>query len=461
MSTPKFWEIIARGERGEPVIEKEFDMKVFKTAKKLAAKYAVKFDPKQIVMEDDEIIDNAFRAGAEMLLLTGILNIDSGKVIYVTEEEIYEALGRAPEVIELGEGKDIIRIKRRHIEDKSLPVICGGCGNPVTDDIRYKLYLAYAMNPMIDYIEPVPPHKFMGMMVKAGTPFEIQACMDNIALYRKACQDAGCPGKPIKGKDGVSAVADIATNREDMGYRKTDHSNVYFKPHLKTSYEDLNRVAQYTQYGTYISTSGSGYIGGYCGDVEGAVICAIAESLAGILIYNTSLNGCCIMESVYSNQSSKKALWGTNLASAAMNRHTRIPEVWGPYMTVAGPCTDMIMYELAASTIGAVVMGNHPFGTAPNQGTALNHCTPMEGQFIGETAYASTRLSRSQANNIVLQIVDKYEQRLNDKTPPEGKTFQELYDMDCLQPGNEYVELKERVWEELEAMGLKQYLWKR
>ena len=85
----------------------------------------------------------------------------------------------------------------------------------------------------------------------------------------------------------------------------------------------------------------------------------------------------------------------------------------------------------------------------------------MEGQFIGETAYASTRLSRSQANNIVLQIVDKYEQRLNDKTPPEGKTFQELYDMDCLQPGNEYVELKERVWEELEAMGLKQYLWKR
>ena len=459
MATSKFWEIIARGEKGEPMTCKEFDMSVYKTARKLAKKYEIKFNPKQLVMQDDEQIDNAFKAGVELLVTLGIFNIDSGKVIRVTEEEIYETLSRSKDVIDLGYGKDTIHLARRKMEDRRLPVICGGCGNPVTDDIRYKLYLAYAMNPMIDYIEPLPPYKFMGMLVKAGTPFEIQACLDNISLYRKACADAGFPGKPIKGKDGVSAVADIATNREDCGYRKTDHSNVYFKPQMKTTYEDLNRAAQFTQYGAYVSTAGCAYIGGFCGDVEGAVICCIAEGIAGILIYNGVINASCVMESIYPSQTTKKALWGTNLASAAMNKHTPIPTVWGAYMTSGGPCTDMTMYEIAVSTIGTVIVGNNPFGVAPNQGVTLNYCTPMEPQFMGEVAYAATLLNRKQANEIIQQLIPKYEERLLAKNPPKGKTFQELYDMETLKPCQEYVELKDRIWEELEGMGLKKYRW--
>ena len=247
----------------------------------------------------------------------------------------------------------------------------------------------------------------LGMLVKAGTPFEIQACLDNISLYRKACADAGFPGKPIKGKDGVSAVADIATNREDCGYRKTDHSNVYFKPQMKTTYEDLNRAAQFTQYGAYVSTAGCAYIGGFCGDVEGAVICCIAEGIAGILIYNGVINASCVMESIYPSQTTKKALWGTNLASAAMNKHTPIPTVWGAYMTSGGPCTDMTMYEIAVSTIGTVIVGNNPFGVAPNQGVTLNYCKPMEPQFMGEVAYAATLLNRKQANEIIQQLIPK------------------------------------------------------
>lgn len=461
MASDKFWEIISRGETGVPLTTQEFDMMVFKKAKKLAKKYELKFDPENIVMTDEDMIDNAFKAGVELLLDLGIYNIDSGKVINITEEEIFDTLRRSSSVIELGEGKDKIMLKRRKIEDPELPIIVGGCGNQVTEDIRYKLYLAYAMNPMIDYIEPLPPYKFRGMLVKAGTPFELQACMDNISLYRKACAVAGRPGTPIKGKDGVSAVADIATNREDYGYRKSDHSNVYFKPQMKTTYEDLNRAAQYTQYGSYVSTAGCAYIGGFCGGVEGAVICCIAESIAGIIVYNGVINAPCVMESLYPSQTTKKSLWGTNLASAAMNKHTSIPAVWGSYMTAAGPCTDMALYEIAVAAIGTVIMGNNPFGCAPNQGVTINYCTPMEPQFMGEVAYATTLIDRKQANEISLQLIPKYEERLLAKTPPKGKTFQELYNLDTLLPNQEYVELKDKIWEELEAMGLKKFEWKR
>lgn len=457
MSTARFWEYLKRGETGETELTSDFDMKVYMNAKKLAKKYHVKFNPEQLVVQDEEMIDNAFKAGFEMLITTGIFNIDSGKVIHFSEEEVWDNIARQSPAIELGYGKDRFFIHNRKIEDKRLPVVAGGCGNQVDEEYRYKLYYGYAKNPWIDYIEPVPPYKFMGMLVKAGTPFEIQACLDNIALYRKACLDAGRPGMPIKGKDGVSAIADIATNREDIGYRKTDHSNVYFKPSLKTTYEDLNRATQYVQYGTYVSTGGCDYIGGFCGDVEGAVVCSIAESLAGSMIYNAVINHNCVMESIDPSASTRKALWGTNLASAAVNKHTNLPAIWGAYLTMAGPCTEMIMNEIAAQTISTVMMGCNPFGVAPNQGVTPNYCTPMECQFMAEVAYAVTQIDRKKAGELVEQLVRDYEPALASKEYPKGKTFAELYDLETIEPKQEYVELHDRMWEKLNAMGLKKY----
>ncbi|ATW24755.1 monomethylamine:corrinoid methyltransferase [Candidatus Formimonas warabiya] len=457
MATAKFWEVISRGESGIPITEKEFDLKVFRTVKRLCQKYNIKFDAENLVPTDEELIDNSFLAAVELLLEVGVLNTDSGKVIEIGRDELFDTLRRAPSAVLLGSGKDQVKLGHRTIEDRVLPIIIGGCGNPVSDDIRYKIYLAYAMDPMIDSIEPLPPYKFRGMMVKAGTPFEIQACLDNISLYRKACLDAGRPGMPIKGKDGVSAIADVATDREDIGYRKSDHFNVYFQPTLKTNYESLNRVAHYNQYGAYVSMTGNGYVGGSAGPIEGAVISSIAEQLASTMIYNTVIGGSCVMETLYPNQTSRQALWGTNLASAAMNKHTHIPGAWASYITTAGPCTDMCLYEIAAATIGTTVMGNNCFGVAPNQGVTPNYCTPMESRFMGEVAYAATKIERAKANDIVKTLVNKYEERFLAKNPPKGKTFHELYDLDTLLPKQEYLDLHQQIWAELETMGLKRF----
>ena len=413
MATARFWEYLMRGETGEPELCQDFDMKVYKLAKKLAKKYDIKFRPDELVVQDDALIDRAFAAGLEMLQTMGIFNIDSGKVIHFSEAEILQSIAQQKSAIELGYGKDAFLIHNRKIEDRRLPVIAGGCGNQMDEQYRYPLYFGYAKNPWIDYIEPVPPYKFMGQLVKAGTPFEIQACLSNIATYRKACLDAGRPGMPIKGKDGVSAIADIATNRED--------------------------------------------IGGYCGDVEGAVICSVAESLAGPMIYNAVINHNCVMESVNPSASTRKALWGTFLASAAINKHTHLPAIWGAYLTMAGPCTPMIMYEIAAQTISTTMAGCNPFGVAPNQGVTPNYCTPMESQFMAEVSYATTQIDRATAGMLVEKLVQKYEAALESKQYPRGKTFAELYDLETVEPKEEYVRLHDEIWTELEELGLPQY----
>lgn len=455
MATRRFMEIIARGESGDPTTEKEFDMLVFKTAKKMVKKYGLKYDPENLVTTDEELIDNTFEAAMELLTTLGVFNCDSGRTIEISRADIAETLRATNPVAELGVGKDKIYMHHRDIEDPRLPVIIGGCGNAVEEDIRYKIYTLYASNPYIDYIEPLPPYKYRGMLVKAGSPFELTACLDNISLWRKACRDMGRPGAPIKGKDGVSAIADISTNRDDCGYRTSDHSNVYFKTLLKTNYENLNRAVQYSQYGMYVSNTGNGYVGGYAGGIEGAVICSVAEQVASMMVFNASIGGSCVMESLYPNQTSRQALWGTNIASAAMNKHTKMPGAWASYMTTAGPCTKMCLYEIAVATIGTTVMGNHCFGVAPNQGVTPNYVTPMESQMMGEVAYAATKLTRVQANELVLKLVPKYEEALLKQEAPKGKTFQELYDLDTLQPCQEYVDLYNEVWVELEEMGLK------
>jgi methylamine--corrinoid protein Co-methyltransferase len=58
-----------------------------------------------------------------------------------------------------------------------------------------------------------------------------------------------------------------------------------------------------------------------------------------------------------------------------------------------------------------------------------------------------------QANEIVETLVAKYKDSL--ANPPKGKTFQECYDWDSIQPIQEYVELYGRIKDELAGYGLK------
>jgi methylamine--corrinoid protein Co-methyltransferase len=82
------------------------------------------------------------------------------------------------------------------------------------------------------------------------------------------------------------------------------------------------------------------------------------------------------------------------------------------------------------------------------------HATGMEARIGAEAGHLTARqgVTREQADEIVKQILAQYEDQLAEA--PIGKRLDECYNLDTLEPTQEYVELYERVKEKLSGFGL-------
>ena len=77
-------------------------------------------------------------------------------------------------------------------------------------------------------------------------------------------------------------------------------------------------------------------------------------------------------------------------------------------MTSAGPCTKMILYEIAANGLG-ITCGSNLNGVLTAGSKHLDRYTGLEQRFMGEIGYAATKVKREDANELTLQILKKYE----------------------------------------------------
>lgn len=231
--------------------------------------------------------------------------------------------------------------------------------------------------------------------MKAGSPVEIQAELCNLAWLREATRRVGRPGMPLQGSTAVTACADIAGSSQEYGWRSLDARCVWLYPQLKTSYQSLCRAAHFMEYGTPGISWGTGYIGGLAGGPEGAAVTAVAETLAAQTLYQTTLDYVGPIHSLYLGTSNRLTLWATPHSNAAVNKNTNHLTIGeGPYITYAGPCTPMCLYEIAATTIGVTVTGGNPFGVAPLQGTGRGD---TDYHRFGVEVYGGSRLRCNQA----------------------------------------------------------------
>jgi len=108
---------------GPKMDENEWDRKIIpETTRKLKEKYNLKFDKKQIIPTDDDVLERLYRAGLEMLVTCGILCTETKRVIKYTEEEILEAVAGAPRELVIGEGRDARRMVARYGNDPCPPL---------------------------------------------------------------------------------------------------------------------------------------------------------------------------------------------------------------------------------------------------------------------------------------------------------------------------------------------------
>ena len=181
--------------KGKKVAESDWDYTILpQKLTELKNKYKLNFGNK-FIPEDKATINNLFNAGLEMLVETGYYCTDLGRVMKVTEEEVWEGIKKTPTKLILGEGKDIARFYPRRGNSPVKPIIQGGpTGSPISEDIFVQVMQSYAQEGVIDDLVNGVMTTIEGHPAKTNTPYEIYATMAELRATKEARIRAGRPG---------------------------------------------------------------------------------------------------------------------------------------------------------------------------------------------------------------------------------------------------------------------------
>jgi len=455
MKKPIPWEFWRRAKEGEYCRIRDFEIKRFypKLREKLR-EYDIKYNPEAPLLPSDDLIRDAYEASLELLLDVGILCTDTERIIKFEKEEIDRNLRLLPEKMTLGSGKDEVVIYARGVEDSRPPVIEGGpIGGPLSEDLEEiapRIYEAYAREPLVDrqwchgYGQ-----NFRGMPVESGTPVEMEYENAIVSSMVEGIRRAGRPGMPIGGSSAVSLEAYMSAE-----WPKGTQLHAYIMPNMKTDYDSMCRALHCFNRGYLVWGGGQAAIGGLAGPPEGCALTTVAENIAGYLLYNYAEGSTFVIDALHSGTTSRKTIWSNCLAMSVIAEHVGLICRGIPYITYAGPCTEMAFLEIAAATIGGTVSGNNPNVGTGKGGTGEDLFAPLHSRFQAQVAQASLKLRRGDASLLMDSVLKRYEGTLKERKEPLGKKFQECYDLSTLTPTNEFTKVYSDVVQELRDLGL-------
>lgn len=453
-----FWEILDRAINTGPVMDsKDYDKKIFKTAKRLSKDYDFRYDPETPIPSDNTLADDLFEAGLELFLETGSYCVDSQRVIKYSEEEIKEALREVSSEITIGQKQEQRKLSQREIEDKKEPLVLGGVieSNPNEGEIFTKLYQTVAREKEVDGIYWGPCQTIEGYKWRPNTPLELHAGICCSSWVREALRRVGRPGLPLI-SGCPSALADISSFKQEHGMRRTDAIAVPTVSELKTNYDSLAKVAFSLNEGCIRNPYWTPMIGGYAGGPEGAAIVGVAGGLHALLTCYTKYSGFNLGTAIVSEPRSittaRKAIWSTSTLGQALVRNTKMILGMG-VTTASGPGTEMMFLENGATAIANSVSGGHILhGIRKAVLTKPNQAGGLEPKFQGEVAKGAAGLRREEASEMVKSLLSKYEDKF--KSAPEGKSFDELYDLSTLVPKEDYQDTYQKARTKISEMGL-------
>jgi methylamine--corrinoid protein Co-methyltransferase len=449
-------EMFRRAQTGPVVSEKEFLIKtLLPRAEELAKEYGVTRDPEEIIPLDPGIGDAVFKAAMVFLEDRGLWCSDTSRVIRFTRREINEALRRMPSEMSFGEGAERITVRHREPGDKT-PAInwLGGYGVGYSSPELFLLaHQSYAQEP-IDALQNGTLTHMYGKRVRLGSPDEYYAAALGSRLLREAARRAGRPDMAISFDCQAMTEYAHAAIVSPGGARLTDHWTLYpTYPCSTVKLTSLNKVAFSSSYGNRVvaSVGGGGVLYGYAGGVETTAIVAVADAIGNALLDDVWSTRVPSPLDVNGMINSKECLWHRNVTNLALNRNIH-NVTRGGAGAMAGPCTEMCLYEQATTRIADEANGIGMIYSANAANSEHDHSTGLEARWVCEVGDAVTGIGLDDANELLKTLVPKYEDRL--KNPPKGKRFQECYDLETLTPSKEYVELYARVKKELEDLGI-------
>ena len=452
----RFWDVLERVEEGRILPEKDWDRMIGKVAAQVVSDYDLKYNPENPVPDDDSLADRMFEAGVELFEKTGMYCIDTGRVIEFSRDEIMEALEGAPEKVIYGAGENAVEVPHRKVEDPRDPIVnFSAVGTPVTEELFVPISQSYAQEPMADTFSGPLITSYRGMGIASGKPVEVEAGIWNVVKLREAARWAGRPNIPIHNFMSVAERTDatIAAARPELGALPGDGLFVAAIAELKVDYERLKKVA-FLNHSPYVIGGLYGpLMGGFAGGPAATAALLVAHHILGIIAFRAKRHNAFPIHIHHVCNTSRDMLWLVSIAGQALARNTHLVAFANAFMA-SGPCTEAIVWELAAHSITATVSGLHLNPCAVARNRQPLHCSGMEPRIHAEVGHVAARggITRKDAGRIVKVLLDRYEKQI--PNAPIGKPFTECYDPVSVKPVAEYLHLWDNCKESLSDIGL-------
>lgn len=450
-----FLSVLDKADNGPYIEEKDWDRQyISKTVKGLIKKYDISWNKAEVaVPNDDRLADRLFEAGMELAAATGVYCIDTHRQMCWTRDELERVLSASPPSVWVGQGEDAVLIEKRMPEEnKRVAVIGGPYGIPISEDLFYPLTLSYAQERSLDFIENASLLKTHGRDIRAKSPWDSVACWQEVELIFKAINQAGRPGMAVGGPNSSASAGGVLTTVSHGGFRPTDWNHNSFMSELKVSYEDLLRSAHFFYTNSYHHNFYNPIFGGYAGGGEGIAIAMVA----GMVLMRACLHGDTVnpgpSHAHLSCSTYPEIITAKSLALQALNRNTHL--LTSSFARpVAGPGVIDIFYEVAAMHIAGVTSGvAFVKGVQSASGRFAGHCSALESRFMAKVSHAAEKLTREAADPIVKKLMQKYSD--GQKELRIGKPFEEVYDLERLEPTPEWMALYDQACEEVGLLGL-------
>jgi methylamine--corrinoid protein Co-methyltransferase len=445
--------IVDRSENGSFAKENAYDLELARKTTELVRKYGIRFDRSVVVPADNDMADRLYQAGLDLFVEMGVYNQSTERRILFSRQEVESAVAAAPASTTLGLGRDAREMRHREIETIDPCIVHSGpTGTPSSEQYHPLILYSCAQEPLVDVLGGGSVSTYMGQLIIPGSPSEILGCRKQAAVARQAVLLAG------RGGMGINDVAvpltcsgKMAAYDPESGLRACDSMLIAIMPELKTNYDQLSRVAFQQSVGMPIVNLMTPLIGGLGGGAEGTAVVTVASHIMGAVCYSVAYHDMGHMSLRWSHNTDRLGMWIYAMVGQAIARNTPMVTTNAIY-TRNGLGTPEMLWEVAACAIACTPCGVHQMGIGTTGGKETDHTSGLEARFNAEVAHAALVLNRQDANELVLKCLEFYEHTMNDPQP--GKPFPYQYNIDTVEPRQEWLDVYHQVRQKLIELGL-------
>lgn len=451
-----YFELIERAQNGPAVSKEDWDLeKVALTTRRLVKKYRIAWDPNEVIPLDLEIADRVFQAGLDLAREIGVYQASTGRVIAFRPGELEDALKAVPQTLQMGEGADVRELYARAVEDPRPPLVwAGNPGVPTPEDLFQPMVMSWMQEPVVDLVTCGSLTSIGGYDVRTAEPSEITATRRELSLMRDGLRKVGRPGMGmLAAQSSVSELGDLAVANPDY-LRLCDSHLVPILNELIIDNRNIARAVNAIEYPVRNASLACVMVGGLGGDAPGAAVVQAASFIAANLICRADYHLLHPIHIRHVATSTRSVMWVQGVVEQAFARNAPCIIVSDIYPK-SGALTRELLYEVAANAVAITVSGGHLEGVGAADGAVPNG-SGLEARLMGQVGHAVTRqkYSLSEANRLVLRLLDKYEHVFQLPGGNPGVRFDRAYDLETLTPAPAWSAMYKEVVEDLRRNGL-------